>query len=184
MGQEKAFMQIAGKGLIDRVISACHNVAEDTFIVGPKEKFGAYGRIVNDIYPDSGPLGGIHAALERSRTELSLMLPVDTPFVTTEFLKFITDIARESRAVVTVPKANGGFQPLCAVYRKPFATIAETALKARQLKIDPLFPADSTRIVTEEEIRAAGFDPTVLDNLNTQEEYERAAQSHAKSARR
>lgn len=184
MGEEKAFMQINGKGLIDRVISAAHNVAEDTFVVGPKDKFGAYGRIVNDVYPDCGPLGGIHAALDRSRTELSLMLPVDTPFITTEFLQFLTDIARDNKALVTVPKANGGFQPLCAVYRKGFAAIAEKALKEKRLKIDPLFTPDVARVVTEDEIRSAGFDPAILDNLNTREEYERAAQSHAKSAKR
>lgn len=175
MGEEKAFLEINGRGLIDHVIIACHGVAEDMFIVGPKDKFGAYGRIVNDIYPDSGPLGGIHAALERSRTELSLMLAVDTPLISTEFLNFLTSIARESKATVIVPKANGGFQPLCAVYRKPFAAIAEKALRTKQLKIDPLFPADSTRIVTEQEIRDAGFDPAILANLNTKEEYERAA---------
>lgn len=184
MGEEKAFMQIQGKGLIDRIISAAHNVSEDTFVVGPKDKFGAYGRIVNDVYPDSGPLAGIHAALERSRTELSLVLPVDTPFVTTEFLKFLTDTARESKAIVTVPRVGGRLQPLCAVYRKPFAAIAEQALKEKRLKIDPLFPPESTRVISEEEIRAAGFDPAILDNLNTKEEYERAAESHAKSAKR
>ena len=41
--------------------------------------------------------------------------------------------------MVTVPRAAGNWQPLCAIYRTPFADIAETALHQGRNKIDPLY---------------------------------------------
>src|SRR5207248_3356593 len=154
---DKAFLEVNGRMMIDHAIAQAHSVAQDIFIVGPKEKFGAFGRIIKDIYPDCGPLGGIHAALDRSRTNLTLVLAVDTPFITTEFLKYLLNEAKASNATVTVPKTADGFQPLCAVYSQDFLPIAQAALAAGQYKIDPLFPSDKTEII--ELARHPEFDP-------------------------
>lgn len=65
-------------------------------------------------------------------------------------------------------------QPLCAVYRRSFADIAETALRERRNNIVPLFQQVSTRSITEDELRKLAFDPRMFDNLNTPEDWERA----------
>ena len=62
------------------------------------------------------------------------------------------------RRIVTVARAGGRWQPLCAVYRREFADAAEKALRAGRYKIDALF--DTVRNagdVEEEELEAAGF---------------------------
>ena len=56
-------------------------VAEPVRIVGAFESFRAHGRVVEDVFPGRGPLGGIHAALSSSAAELNLMLAVDLPSV-------------------------------------------------------------------------------------------------------
>jgi molybdopterin-guanine dinucleotide biosynthesis protein A len=176
-GQDKAFLKFGSRTLIEQVIQSAKNVADDVFIVGPKGKFSAFGRIVEDVYPDCGPLGGLHAALSRSRTDLNLMLPVDTPFISSEFLLFLTDQARSSTAMITVPRVNKGLQPLCAVYRREFLPISEAALKAGKYKIDPLFPVGDTLVVEMESdaVKHHGFDLSMFDNINSPEDYERAA---------
>src|SRR5437879_12975870 len=116
-GKDKAFLLRNGRALIDLMIQKAKSVADDVFIVGPKEKFSSYGRVVEDRYPDCGPLGGIQAALNRSRTELNVVLPIDIPFVDQAFLSYLIGEAERSAALVTVPKVKGGLQPLCAVYR-------------------------------------------------------------------
>src|SRR6266436_2942208 len=138
-GKDKAFLVLDGKTLVEHLIRTVKSIADDVLIVGPKEKFSAYGRVVEDIYRDCGPLGGLHAALNRSRTELNVVVPVDTPFLDTAFLAYIVDEARKNTAMVTVPKLNDGLQPLCAVYRRGFVTIAEEALTKGKYKIDALF---------------------------------------------
>ena len=80
-------------------------------IAGGATKFAAFGPVVEDVYPQRGPLGGIHAALRHSISELNLMLAVDLPFVEPGFLHYLISQARESRATITVPQAAGRWQP-------------------------------------------------------------------------
>jgi molybdenum cofactor guanylyltransferase len=144
-------------------------------IVGDPRKFAAFGRVIEDIYRERGPLAGIHAALKSSATELSLMLAVDLPFVQPDFLKYLISVARETRAWVTVPRASDGLQPLCAVYRREFVRIAEQSLAQGKNKIDALFAQIETRILGPEELSEAGFSAEMFRNLNTPEEFDEAA---------
>ncbi|MGC1434443.1 MAG: molybdenum cofactor guanylyltransferase, partial [Terriglobales bacterium] len=134
----------------------------------------AFGRVVEDVYRERGPLGGIHAALSGSTTELNLMLAVDLPFVTPAFLRYLLSRARESGAMVTVPRAGGGLQPLCAVYRRGFAEVAEQSLREGNNKIDSLFAGVETCVIEEDEFVGAGFSVEMFRNLNTPEELEKA----------
>jgi molybdopterin-guanine dinucleotide biosynthesis protein A len=176
-GTDKAFLMLDGKALVEHMISKAKSVADDVLIVGPKEKFSAYGRVVEDIYKDCGPLGGIHAALNRSRTELNVVVPVDTPFLDTAFLSYIVDEARKNTTLVTVPKLNDGLQPLCAVYRRGFAIIAEESLAKGKYKIDTLFTPEIVCVLdlNGDAMKRRGFDAAMFDNINTAKDYEGAA---------
>jgi molybdenum cofactor guanylyltransferase len=143
-------------------------------IVGDAKKFADFGRVVEDVYRGRGPLGGIHAALSSSATELNLMLAVDLPFVGPEFLEYLLLRAQESGAMITVPRAGGGLQPLCAVYRREFAEVAEQSLHEGKNKIDSLFATVGTRVIEEDELGRAGFSAEMFRNLNTPEELEKA----------
>lgn len=174
MGENKAFLLLEGKPLIDYAIAQARSLCEDVFIVGQKELYGAFGRIVKDVYEDCGPLAGIQAALLRSYTELNLVVGVDTPFVQHAFLRWLAEEADKSGALVTVPETSAGKQPLCAFYHKDFAPLAESALKAGRYRVDAAFPEGKTRVVRAEEWEALGFAAQMFDNLNTREEYEKA----------
>jgi molybdenum cofactor guanylyltransferase len=173
---DKAFLTLNGRFLIEHAIYQAR-VADDVYIVGPRDKFSAYGRVVADVFPDAGPLGGIHAALKRSRTDLNLILPVDMPFLRREFLSYLLDVALKNAATVTVPRMNGLLQPLCAVYRREFLSPAEEALQAGQHKIDVLFSAGETAFVDIDtpEVKQLGFEAAMFDNINSPDDYHRAA---------
>ena len=177
MGADKAFVPLQGRPLLAGAIELAGAVTADVRIVGSAEKFASFGPVVEDVFRDSGPLGGIHAALRNSSTDLNLILAVDLPFVSSAFLKYLVARARQSAAVVTVARASGGWQPLCAVYRREFADAAEKALRAGQFKIDALFDSVTTQVITETELEEAGFSVTIFRNLNTREELEAAARA-------
>jgi molybdopterin-guanine dinucleotide biosynthesis protein A len=153
-------------------------MAGEVRIVGDAKKFAAFGRVVEDVYRDRGPLGGIHGALSSSPTELNLMLAVDLPFVDAKFLKYLLLRARESGAMVTVPRAGGGLQPLCAVYRRGFVDAADESLRDGKNKIDPLFGRVVTCVIEEDELMRAGFSVEMFRNLNTPQELEKARSLH------
>ncbi len=172
----KAFLSVDGRFLIEHAIQQAR-VADDIYIVGPKDKFSAYGRVVLDIFPDAGPLGGIHAALKRTRAELNLILPVDMPFLKRDFLLYMLETALKNSALVTVPRMNGRLQPLCAVYRKGFVEAAEAALNEGKHKVDVLFVPETTAYIDVDtpEMKQLGFETGMFDNINSPDDYERAA---------
>jgi molybdopterin-guanine dinucleotide biosynthesis protein A len=174
MGSDKAFLRLGDETFLSHALRVAGAASGDVRIVGDAKKFAAFGRVVEDVYRDRGPLGGIHAALVSSATELNLMLAVDLPFVRSEFLEYLLLRARESAAMVTVPQAGGGLQPLCAAYRRGFAEVAEPSLREGKNRIDLLFATVETRVIEEDEWMRAGFSGEMFRNLNTPEELEKA----------
>jgi molybdopterin-guanine dinucleotide biosynthesis protein A len=96
-----------------------------------------------------------------------MMLAVDMPFVTRQLLKFLFDVASNDDAIVTVPRTVRGLQPLCAVYRRDFAAVAEESLKAGRYKVDAAFVSLPLRIIDESELAGAGFAEKSFFNVNT-----------------
>jgi molybdopterin-guanine dinucleotide biosynthesis protein A len=174
MGSDKAFLKFGDETLLSRALKLAAAAAQRVRIVGDAKKFAAFGQVVEDVYRDRGPLGGIHAALSSTATQLNLMLAVDLPFVVPEFLEYLILQARESGATVTVLRVGGGLQPLCAVYRREFAEMAEQSLREGKNKIDTLFARVRTRVIDENELLRAGFSAEMFQNLNTPEEFEKA----------
>jgi molybdopterin-guanine dinucleotide biosynthesis protein A len=169
---DKAFLEFGGQTLLDRALTVMGAVCESVTIVGDPAKFTKcgspkYGPVLADIFSGCGPLAGIHAALVHSPAELNLMLAVDLPFVSRELLAFIFAAAEDNDAVITVPRAGKGLQPLCAVYRRDFSLAAELALRAGKYKIDAAFSSVSVRVIEEAELAAAGFSEQSFFNINT-----------------
>jgi len=174
MGVDKAFLDLGGRTLLARALEAAGTAASQVRIVGETAKFATFGRVVSDIYPGCGPLGGIHAALMSTTTDCNIMLAVDLPFIGSNFLAYLLSESVRTHAVVTVPRAGGVFQPLCAVYRREFAEVAERSLLAGKCKIGALFREVNTRVIEEREFTNAGFGVETFRNLNTSEEWEQA----------
>ena len=169
MGDNKAFIDFHGQTLLDRALAVLRAACGKTTIVGDPAIFGEHGPVVPDLFPGCGPLGGIHAALAHSSFDLNILLAVDMPFVSAELLRFLLREAENdaSSALVTVPRTGRGLQPLCAVYRRGFAAVAELALKAGNYKIDSAFEAIPIKVITERELATAGFSEKDFFNVNT-----------------
>jgi molybdenum cofactor guanylyltransferase len=170
MGTDKAFVLLDGRTLLARMLDLARQLTSNVHIIGDPTKFTPFAPTIADVFPGCGPLGGIHAALRSSRTDLNLILAVDVPFVSLALLDYLISRARTSNANVTLARAAGGFQPLCAIYRRSFADAAENALRAGHYKIDTLFTPASTQVIEESELEASGFSPRIFRNLNTPEE--------------
>lgn len=171
MGTDKAFVLLDGRTLLARVLEVARSLTTNLHIVGDRTKFAPFAPVIEDIFPGCGPLAGIHAALRSSQTDLNLILAVDIPFISLALQQFLVSRANNfPSCIVTVPRANGGLQPLCAVYRREFADAAEESLRAGRYKIDVLFQEASTQVIGEEELEVAGFAPRIFRNLNTREE--------------
>jgi len=173
MGTDKAFLKLGSRTLLECSLQLARSVTDGVVIVGSRQAFSGYAPVVEDVFPDRGPLGGIHAALRSSETDLNLMLSVDTPFMTEAFLRFlVAQVAPD--AVVAVPRVENRWQPLCAIYRRSFADLAEQSLTEGKNKIDALFDRVNVNALDEKSWQPLGFTSDIFRNLNTPEELREA----------
>lgn len=174
MGADKAFLQFRGSTLLAQALTVARAAVPEVRIVGSREKFASFAETLEDRFPGCGPLAGIHTALISSTCEHNLILAVDMPFVNASLLEYLLAQAHLTDAAVTLPRDEARFQPLCAVYRRAFAPVAEAALRSGRYRIDNLFAEVPLRVIDERELAQQGFSQEVFRNLNTPEEFEQA----------
>ena len=105
MGTDKTFVTLGGshldgRTLLARALDLARSITPEVHIVGDADKFAAFAPTVADIFPNCGPLGGIHAALLSSHTDLNLILAVDVPFVSPTMLQYLIECARNSAFMI------------------------------------------------------------------------------------
>ncbi len=167
-------MQLGEHTLLAHALALARAASGSAQIVGSAEKFAAFGPVIEDTHPGQGPLAGIHAALAGTRTELNLIMAVDMPFLQPELLSYLIAQARRTTAMVVVPAAGGRLQPLCAIYRRAFAEVAERSLRAGENKIDRLFSEVEIRVIEQNEWERNGFTENMFRNLNTEQDWQEA----------
>jgi len=176
MGEDKALLpfgdQPLGAWVAERVRQACGKVA----VIGDAAKYAGWGfPMAQDIFADSGPLGGIHAALTHSAADLNLVVGCDMPYVSVEFLERLLEIAGEAPGDAVVPvSADYGYEPLCAVYKPSCLGRMEQALRAGRRRISEVFAELTLRAVPPAEWQPYDPQGRLFQNLNTREDYEQA----------
>ena len=134
MGRDKALLELDGELLIERALRKLSAVCDEVAIAGGGAELARFGRVVPDLKPGLGPLGGIVAALEQSGWEWNLFLAVDMPFVPVEVLRALVAAAGGAEMVV-LSRAEGYVQPLCGVYSRRALPALRAELEAGRLKV-------------------------------------------------
>lgn len=193
MGRDKAFLDFGGMPLIARVIERVRRVCTEVIIVANDVDAYAHlgARVVKDVYPGKGSLGGIYSGLLAAREEHALVVACDLPFLNETLLRYL--IALASQADVVIPRAHAprgsaqyatrytqldvkesGLQATHAIYSKRCLEPIRARLLANDLRIINFFDEVRVRVVEPEEI--APFDPQGWSffNVNTPEDLEQA----------
>jgi len=115
MGKEKALQLFGGISLLEVALQTLAEAQLPARIAGFRSALGSYAKAVPDTIPDSGPMGGVHAALAASHAEWNLFLPVDLPLMPASLLASLVRRAQLTGCPVTVACLNGRVQPFPAV---------------------------------------------------------------------
>ncbi len=178
LGRDKASEVVGDKSLLQWVVSHLSFLNGDIIIVTTTEQslpqLTGYPkfRVVTDIYPDKGPLGGIYTGLSASGSFYNLVIACDMPFLNQALLRHIIKFSANFDLVV--PRVGNLVELLHAVYSKRCLTPIEYLLKQDNLNISQLFPLVRVRYVEADEINR--FDPKHLSffNINTEADLETA----------
>lgn len=128
-GIPKGLERIGDRRMLDVVADALRTVIDDLVLVAnaPEAETWLPGtRVLRDVVPNAGALGGLHAALARAGPVL--VVAWDMPFVSPALLRTILAASDGARAVL--PLGADGPEPLCAYYAAECAAVAGRLLAA------------------------------------------------------
>ncbi len=174
MGKNKAFLQINGERIIDRTKKIFVDLFDEVFLVtnSPLEYFDLQLRMISDLFPGGGALGGIYSGLFHASYSHVFVAACDMPFLNGALISHLAALSPGFDLVI--PKTADGWEPLHAVYSQKCLPFMEDLLRKKNLKIIDFFSKVKKREVTTEEILP--FDPHLVSflNINTPEDLARA----------
>ncbi|MDZ7742055.1 MAG: molybdenum cofactor guanylyltransferase [Bacteroidota bacterium] len=175
MGREKGLMELKGKPLVEYSIDVLEKVCGNILISTNSHAYDHYPyQAVQDLIPESGPMGGIYSGLVRSETASNLVLSCDTPFVNRELFEYLI---RNSPDMDCVVPWHGGehFEPLCAFYNKKLTGIFYDFIQKGNFKIPDLFKVVHMLPLAMDK-NLSFYHENYFFNINSRKELNRAAE--------
>ena len=177
MGEDKALKLFLGRPLIQRVIERLAPIADEMIVTTnrPSEYGFLNQRLMPDLRPGRGALGGLYTAIASATSPFVAIAACDMPFASKNFFESAYRLMVKEEADVVIAKADEGYEPFHALYRRDTCLPAiEAAIDADQWKVIAWFPQVKVRILSSDEITE--FDPSGLCfwNVNTPEDFIKA----------
>ena len=184
MGEDKALKLFLGRPLIQRVIERLAPIADEMIVTTnrPTEYRFLNQRLVADLKPGRGALGGLYTAIAYANSPFVAVAACDMPFASKSFFESAHRLMVKEEADIVIAKTDESYEPLHALYRRETClTAIEAAIDADQWKVIAWFPQVKVRTLGAEEIKA--IDPSGLCfwNLNTPEEFTQAEEKVKKT---
>lgn len=170
MGRDKAFLDVAGKPLIERVLDVFRASFDRIVLVGDREeRFASYNLpFVPDIYPGSS-LGGLYTGLFHAETKYIFVSSCDLPFPNVDILRHLCSLQYGFDAVV--PSTEHGYEPLFALYAKNCLGPIKVFLESGEFCAYAWYPNVKVRYVSDVELAHIDKDGRAFLNVNTPDEF-------------
>ncbi len=178
MGKNKAFIEINGKRIIDRTVSLFREIFDDVLLVTntPLDYIELKVRIVTDLVPGKGSLGGIYTGLFFSSSPKAFFVGCDMPFLDRRVIQYFLSLAQT--ADIVVQRTKDYWQPLHAIYPRTLLKPIERLLQQGELTIIKAYQGMRVREVTGEELKPFDPDLHTLSNFNTPEELKKLLETY------
>jgi len=178
LGRNKALEDVGGQQLVLRVLERLSRVTDDIVIVVNEIERAEVlpvpqsAKVVVDLYPGTGALGGIFTGLSTCDRTWGLVVACDMPFLNVELLDYI--LAQRDGHDAVVPVLDGRPEPTHAAYSSECLQYIKVRLQANERKISGFF--DSIRMEYVLQSQVERYDPEHLSffNINTQMDLDRA----------
>jgi molybdopterin-guanine dinucleotide biosynthesis protein A len=173
-GRPKALLELGGRRIIERVLDAVAPVVDDVLIVTNTPDLYAFLGLpmVPDAWPEHGSLGGLCTGLAAAPGAAAFTVACDMPFLHPEIIRLV--VARAGEADVVIPRVDGQYEPMHAVYGKACLGPMEARLRAGQLKIIGFFADVRVLEIDAAAVARHRAPGTAFMNVNTPDELARA----------
>lgn len=166
MQTEKGMVLYKGKPFIQWIIDAIMPVTSDIILVTSNSDYSHLGLpLIEDIFKNKGPVGGIYTALTHSKTERNLILSCDIPKINADLLRELIDQSKQKDASITFLSDGKNDFPLIGVYKKEALKTLAEAISADKLKLCPL-----VNMISHQKIIINSEQKSFVQNINSKAE--------------
>ncbi len=170
MGRNKALLELNGQTLIARVLDRLALLCDELIVSTNDVELYADlpARVVPDLVPGWGALGGVHAGLAAASNERAVVVACDMPLLNLPFLRYMAVVSPGYDVVV--PHVGGFYEPLHAVYNVCCVEPIAQLIAEGSQRITDLYRRVRLRELGEEDVRL--FDAALsFVNVNTPQEW-------------
>ena len=175
-GNVKGLLKIKNSTFLEKIqetlndFSSIYLSINDKFSKEQKQNFENMGfKIIEDIYKEIGPLGGIYSSLLNCKEEYLFITACDMPFITKNSIEVLCNKVDKNVDGVVFYDKNNKLYPLGAIYSKNVLPIIEEMIEKKYYKLSYLIEKSNFVKVNIEE---TDINLKVLSNINTPQEYD------------
>jgi molybdopterin-guanine dinucleotide biosynthesis protein A len=177
LGRDKASEPLLGVPMVQRVINRFNGLVDEYVVVRARGQVlppieAPNLTVVEDLYPETGPLGGMYTGLRAARAEHGVVVACDMPLLQPRLIEELLRLAPGHDLVVPVSEEFP--QPLCAVYSKACLEPIKRQLDAGSYKITVFFGNLEPLYMRPDDWRPFDPDGLSFQNLNREEDLKRA----------
>lgn len=170
MSAMTAVLMCGGKSSrMDHVPKQFLKIGRFTFLEHIYHQLGDFGQVAlscngempgytvwRDIFPDRGPIGGIHASLLQAAYPAVFFVACDTPGLTRDCIGYLSGNLQEEDDCL-VPVCNGREHPMCAIYRTRILPVVEEQIRREDHRLRDLLRQVQTHYLEMPEIYTNDF---------------------------
>jgi molybdopterin-guanine dinucleotide biosynthesis protein A len=164
MGQDKGSMIIKNQPMIKHILTTLnHHITEAIIVLNDSERIARYGKFIDpkdyaykitfaeDKIKNKGPMPGIMTGLEQVSGDYALVLPCDSPYVSSDYINTIfKEIDMNYQAIVPYHDPENRLktsEPLHSIYSKNIIPEIEDLISKDVLHIKGLIEKIKTKFV-------------------------------------
>jgi len=174
MGEDKRYLVVGEQTLLERGLGVLRSMFQEVLVVIAQDSapLDIDARVVRDLVPDCGSLGGIYTGLIQATSPYIFTVACDMPFLNQAVITQFT--TRRDTADIVMARLATRLHPMHALYGKGCLPAMEQMIVARQLKIQELVSHASLRVQYVTEADLLSIDPSwrSFHNVNTPEDLE------------
>ena len=169
MGEDKRYLVVGEQTLLERGLAVLRSIFQEVLVVIAQDSppLGVDARVVRDLVPDCGSLGGLYTGLTQATTPYIFVVACDMPFLDQAVISQFTN--RRTTADIVMAKLAARLHPMHALYGKGCLPAMEQMILARQFKIQEIVSHASlqVRYVTEADLLTIDPSGRSFHNVNT-----------------
>jgi molybdopterin-guanine dinucleotide biosynthesis protein A len=154
MGEDKRYLVVGEQTLLERGLVVLRSIFQEVLVVIAQDSppLDVAARVVRDLVPDCGSLGGLYTGLTQATAPCIFVIACDMPFLDQAVIAQFT--SRRATADIVMAKLAARLHPMHALYGKRCLPALEQMIRARQLKIQEMVSHASLRVryVTEADL--------------------------------